>query len=85
MTVACRKSMWTLYYLKHHICDDGQCTNDDCSQLTWHRRNLDRQGGSPRARPLHCTTVGLTLAIFPNVDDSGVQFLLVGDCVRAIP
>ena len=32
MTVACRKSIWTLYYLKHHICDDGQCTKDDCSQ-----------------------------------------------------
>ena len=53
--------------------------------LTWHRGDRDREGGSPRARPLHCTTVGLTLAIIPNVDDSGAQFLLGGDCVRAIP
>ena len=55
------------------------------SILTWHRGDRDREGGSPRARPLHCTTVGLTLAIIPNVDDSGAQFLLGGDCVRAIP
>ena len=55
------------------------------SILTWHRGDHDREGGSPRTRPLHCTTVGLTLAIIPNVDDSGAQFLLGGDCVRAIP
>ena len=36
-------------------------------------------------RPFHCTTVGLTAAITPNVGDSGAQFMLVGDCVRAIP
>jgi len=28
---------------------------------------------------------GLTLAIIPNVDNSGVKFLIVGDCVRAVP
>ena len=53
--------------------------------LTWHRGDRDRLGGSPRMRPLHCTTVGLTPAIIPNVNDSGAQFLLGGDCVRAIP
>ena len=55
------------------------------SILTWHRRYRDPLGGSPRARPFHCTSDGLTLAIAPNVGDSGAQFLLVGDCVRAIP
>ncbi len=45
----------------------------------------DPQGGSPRVRPFHCTPVGLTFAITPNAGDSGAQFLLVGDCVRADP
>ena len=53
--------------------------------LTWHRGNLDQLGGSSRARPFHCTTVRLTFAITPNVGDSGASFLIVGDCVRAIP
>ena len=30
-------------------------------------------------------SVWLTFAITPNAGDSGAQFLLVGDCVRAIP
>ncbi|WP_375676103.1 hypothetical protein, partial [Bartonella sp. CL42QHWL] len=47
--------------------------------------NVDHQGRSPRARPFHCTSVGLTLAITPNVGDSGAAFMVVGDCVRAIP
>ena len=47
--------------------------------------NHDQQGGSPKVRPYHCTTAGLTLAINPNVVNSGVQFLVVGDCVRAVP
>lgn len=41
------------------------------SILTWHRGYRDHEGGSPRARPFHCTTVGLTLAITPNVGNSG--------------
>jgi len=45
----------------------------------------DPWGGSPRVRPSHCTPVGLTFAIAPNAGDSGAQFLLVGDCVRADP
>jgi len=53
--------------------------------LTWLRGNHDHQGGSSRARPFHCTKDGLTLAINPNVINSGVQFLVVGDCVRAVP
>ena len=32
--------------------------------------NHDQQGGSPRARPFHCTAVGLTSAISPNVGNS---------------
>ena len=28
-------------------------------------------GGAPRARPFHCASVGLTLAITPNVGNSG--------------
>ena len=47
--------------------------------------NADQQGRSPRARPFHCTSVGLTPAITPNVGDSGAAFMVVGDCVRAIP
>ncbi len=53
--------------------------------LTWLRGNLDQEGGSSRVRPYHCTTAGLTLAINPNVINSGVIFLVVGDCVRAVP
>ena len=41
------------------------------SILTWRRRYPDPQGGSPMARPVHCTSGGLTYAIFPNVKDSG--------------
>ena len=48
------------------------------SILTWHRRYPDHEGGSPRARPYHCTTVWLTLAIISNVDDSDAQFVIVG-------
>ena len=47
--------------------------------------NGDPQGRSPRVRPFHCTTVGLTFAIAPNVGDSGTLFLSVGSCVRARP
>ena len=55
------------------------------SILTWYRGYRDHEGGSPRARPFHCTTIGLTRAITPNVGDSSTLFLVVGDCVRAIP
>ena len=30
-------------------------------------------------RPVHCTSGGLTFAIVPNVNDSGAQFLVVGE------
>ena len=32
---------------------------------------------------MHCTTLGLTPAIIPNANNSTVQFLVVGACVRA--
>ena len=32
--------------------------------------NRDHQGGSSRVRPFHCTSVGLTPAITPNVGNS---------------
>ena len=32
--------------------------------------NRDHQGGSSRVRPFHCTPVGLTPAITPNVGNS---------------
>ena len=41
--------------------------------------NCDHEGSSPRARPFHCTSVGLTPAITPNVGNSSASFLLVGD------
>ena len=47
--------------------------------------NRDQEGGSSRVRPGHCTWVGLTPTITPNVGNSNASFLLVGDCVRAIP
>ena len=39
--------------------------------LTWHRRYCDHEGSAPRTRLSHCTLVGLTLAITPNVGNSG--------------
>lgn len=42
------------------------------SILTWHRGNHDHEGGTPRARLNHCTSVLLTPAITPNVGNSGV-------------
>ena len=47
--------------------------------------NCDHEGSWPRWRPGHCTWVRLMPTIVPNVRNSGGQFLLVGDCVRAIP
>ena len=47
--------------------------------------NRDHEGGSSRVRPLHCTSDGLTPTITPNVGNSNAQFLIVGDCVRALP
>ncbi len=32
--------------------------------------NHDQEGGSSRVRPCHCTTVGLTPTITPNVGNS---------------
>ena len=32
--------------------------------------NRDQEGGSSRARPFHCTSVGLTSTITPNVGNS---------------
>ena len=42
----------------------------DTSILTWHGGYPDPDGGSPRVRPFHCTSVRLTPAITPNVGDS---------------
>ena len=39
--------------------------------LTWYRGYRDQQGGSPRKRLSHCTSVELTPAITPNVGYSG--------------
>ena len=55
------------------------------SILTWQGRYHDQEGGSPRARLNHCTRVVLTSANSPNVGISTAQFLVVGDCVRALP
>ena len=47
--------------------------------------NHDHEGDSPRVRLFHCTEEELTSTITPNVGNSSASFLLVGDCVRAIP
>ena len=47
--------------------------------------NHDHEGGSSRARLLHCTKEWLTPAISSNVGNSTSSFLLVGICVRANP
>ena len=60
-------------------------TNVSNSYLPGWEVNRDHEGGSSRARPFHCTPVGLTPAISPNVGDSTVQFVLVEICVRAKP
>ena len=52
--------------------------------LAW-RMIHDQEGGSSKARLFHCTSVELTLTITPNVGNLNASFLLVGDCVRAIP
>ena len=65
----------------------------DWDHLGWHRTsylpgvevNHDQEGGSSKARLFHCTSVELTLTITPNVGNLNASFLLVGDCVRAIP
>ena len=41
------------------------------SILTWHRGYRDHYGGSPRVRPVHCTSDGLTLAISPKRGELG--------------
>ena len=38
--------------------------------LTWHGLYFDHEGNRSRARPFHCTSVGLTSAITPNAGDS---------------
>ena len=40
------------------------------SILTWHGLYFDPEGSRSRARPFHCTSVGLTSAITPNAGDS---------------
>ena len=55
------------------------------SYLPGREVNRDHEGGSSRARPFHCTPVGLTPAISPNVGNSTALFVLVGICVRANP
>ena len=47
--------------------------------------NSDQAGCWLRARFHHCTLVKLTSAIVPNVNNSVVQFLPRGTCVRAVP
>ena len=47
--------------------------------------NHDHEGGSSRMRLSHCTSGWLTPTMVSNVDHLSAQFLLVGDCVRAIP
>ena len=46
--------------------------------FTWHRGfKTVTLGRSPKARLYHCTPVWLTLAIAPNVGDSGALIMVV--------
>ena len=47
--------------------------------------NSDHEGCSSRVRPFHCTQVGLTPTIIPNVDNSNAQFLIVGTACALSP
>ena len=47
--------------------------------------NHDHEGGSPKARPFHCTSVGLYLCDFPKCGKLGCIIYVSGNCVRAIP
>src|SRR4029434_5200450 len=53
--------------------------------LTWQGRYNEQEGCLPRARLGHCTPVLLTPANSSNVGISTAQFLVVGNCVRALP
>src|SRR4029434_8945260 len=53
--------------------------------LTWQGRYNDQEGCLPGARLGHCTPVVLTPANSSNVGISTAQFLVVGNCVRALP
>ena len=78
------------YSVLHHLRKYAQY---DWDHLGWHRTsylpgvevNHDQEGGSSKARLFHCTSVELTLTITPIVGNLNASFLLVGDCVRAIP
>ena len=70
-------------------CECGRVLYIGCgerdSALTWHGIHGDHEGRDSRMSPFHCTKVGMTPAIIPNVDNSSALFLVAGDCVRAIP
>lgn len=66
-------------------CEQGVLYRVCQSYLPGVEVNRDHVGGSSRSRPFHCTSAGLTPTITPNVGNSNASFLLVGDCVRAIP
>lgn len=59
--------------------------SDEQLILTWYRAHRDQDGGRPRRRLFHCTSVELMPAITPNVGNSGTQFIRAGVCVRARP
>ena len=62
----------------------GAKMNNKNSYLPGPGVNRDHEGGSPRTRLGHCTSVRLNPTIVPNVDNSRASFLIVEDCVRAL-
>ena len=62
----------------------GAKMNNRNSYLPGPGVNRDHEGGSPRTRLGHCTSVRLNPTIVPNVDNSRASFLIVEDCVRAL-
>ena len=57
------------------IMSGGHCTHPTGGPAIHlkHKKNLPNAGGTPlKVRLFHCTSIGLTLAITPNVGNSSV-------------
>ena len=66
-------TLWNLYHKSNSACLElyRECWHSQqSSYLPGTKVNRDHEGGSFRVRPFHCTSVGLTPTIAPNVGNS---------------